>query len=129
MRLFFWRKGKVDKVKKERRRHPRIRLFVKVDYQISDEVSQLNCTSRDISEGGLRFGLFQKIEPGTRLKLKVYLTDKKEPLELLGKAVWTKETPGKDYPYEAGIAFDSLSSVSLTRVKDLVDNIAIEKQE
>ena len=62
MGLFFWRKQGAGK---ERRRHPRVRVFLKIDYQITDEIPRLNCASRDISEGGIRFGLFQKIEPGT----------------------------------------------------------------
>lgn len=129
MGLFFWKKHKRHKSDKERRRHPRIRVFLKIDYQIADDISHLNCSTRDISEGGLRFGLFQKITPGTPLKLKVHLADKKEPLEIVGKAIWAKETPGKNFPYEVGIAFESLPPHSLDQVKQLIDNISIEKQE
>ncbi len=121
MGLFFWRKH-------ERRRHPRIRVFLKLDYQITDDIPRLNCATRDISEGGMRFGLFQKIEPGTLLKLKVYLQDTSEPVDIFGKVTWIKETPGKDFPYEVGIAFDP-QSCPLTKIKNFIQNISVERTE
>ncbi len=128
MGLFFWKKAG-DKAKGERRRHPRIRVFLKIDYQITDEIPRLNCAARDISEGGIRFGLFQKIEPGTQLKLKVYLEETAEPVELLGKVTWAQETPSKDFPYEVGIAFEPHTSSPIEQIKKFIQNISVERRE
>jgi hypothetical protein len=114
---------------RERRRHPRIRVFLKIDYQITDEIPRLNCASRDISAGGIRFGLFQKIDPGTPLRLKVYLEDTAEPVEVAGKVTWAKETPGQDFPFEVGIAFDAFSSSPIDKIKNFIQNISVERQE
>ena len=129
MGLFFWKRAEGDKVKRERRRHPRIRVFLKIDYQMTDEIPRLNCASKDISEGGIRFGLFQRIAPGTPLKLKVYLEDTAEPVEILGKVTWAQETPGQDFPYEVGIAFDPSSSSPVAKIKDFIQNISVERRE
>ena len=128
MRLFFWKKTE-DKVKRERRRHPRIRVFLKIDYQITDEIPRLNCSSRDISEGGIRFGLFQRIENGTPLKLKVYLEYTAVPVELFGKVAWARETPGRDFPYEVGIEFDPAFPSSIATIKEFIQNISVERRE
>ena len=126
MGIFFWRtKG----AKRERRRHPRVRVFLKIDYQITDEIPRLNCASRDISEGGIRFGLFQKITLGTPLKLKIYLEDTAEPAEVVGKVTWAKETPGQDFPYEVGIAFEPHTSSPIAKIKNFIQNISVERQE
>lgn len=129
MGLFFWRKAEGRARGRERRRHPRIRVFLKIDYQITDEIPRLNCASKDISEGGIRFGLFQKIEPGTPLKLKIYLEDTTEPVEVVGKVTWAKETPSQDFPFEVGIAFDSFSSSPIAKIKNFIQNISVERQE
>jgi len=125
MGLFFWRKTEG----RERRRHPRIRVFLKIDYQITDGIPRLNCASRDISEGGIRFGLFQRIEPGTPLKLKIYLEDTAEPVEVVGKVTWAQETQGKDFPFEVGIAFDPRSSSPIGKIKNFIQNISVERPE
>lgn len=127
MGLFFWKKAGDKKV--ERRRHPRIRVFLKIDYQMSDEIPRLNCATRDISESGIRFGLFQKIEPGIPLKLKVYLEDTVEPVEISGKVTWAQETPGKDFPYEVGIAFEPHVTSSIEQIKKFIQNISVEKRD
>lgn len=126
MGIFFWRK---KGAKGERRRHPRVRVFLKIDYQITDEIPRLNCASRDISEGGIRFGLFQRIELGTPLKLKIYLEDTAEPAEVVGKVTWAKETPGQDFPYEVGIAFEPHASSPIAKIKNFIQNISVERQE
>jgi hypothetical protein len=128
MRLFFWKKAE-DKVRRERRRHPRIRVFLKIDYQITDEIPRLNCEARDISEGGIRFGLFQQIASGTPLKLKIYLDNAAEPVDILGKVTWAKETPGKDFPYEVGIVFEPHLSSPIDKIKKFIQNISVERQE
>jgi hypothetical protein len=128
MRLFFWKKAE-NKVKRERRRHPRIRVFLKIDYQITDEIPRLNCAARDISEGGIRFGLFQRIEPGTPLRLKVYLEETAEPVEIFGKVTWAQETPGKDFPYEVGIVFEPHLSSPIDKIKKFIQNISVERRE
>ena len=129
MGLFFWKKADGSRKTSERRRHPRVRVFLKIDYQITDEIPRLNCAARDISEGGIRFGLFQKITPGTPLKLKIYLEDTVEPVDILGKVTWAQETPGKDFPYEVGITFEPEASHPISKIKNFIQNISVERRE
>lgn len=129
MGLFFWKKAGSGGRLRERRRHPRVRVFLKIDYQITDEIPRLNCAARDISEGGIRFGLFQNIAPGTPLKLKIYLEDTAEPVNILGTVTWAKETPGKDFPYEVGITFEPQFLAPISKIKNFIQNISVERQE
>ncbi len=65
----------------------------------------VDCVTRDISEVGMRLNLYQRIKAGTTLKFGIYMKDAPEPDFVFGKLVWERETPGRQYPYEAGVEF------------------------
>ena len=104
----FFQRFKLGSEKKlaEQRRHIRIRSSLRVSYQAGNSPPRSDCRSKNISEGGIRISLYQKLEAGTVLKLCIYFQDLAEPAVIFGKVVWARETPGEEYPCEAGIAFD-----------------------
>ena len=89
----------------ERRRYPRLNDRLRINYQLANDVPHTNCITRDISEGGIRLNLYQKVQTGTVMKLGIDLKDQEEFAWAIGKVVWSRETPTQEYPYEAGIEF------------------------
>ncbi|MFH0827025.1 MAG: PilZ domain-containing protein [Candidatus Omnitrophota bacterium] len=115
--------------KEERRRYLRIKHFIRVNYQIGNDTLRSDCRTTDISEGGIRLNLYQKLTAGTTLKLYIYFQGAMEPILILGKVVSIRYTPDKDYPLDAGIEFDFLDSSSRPRIKNLIRSIINEKNK
>ncbi len=111
----------------ENRRYFRIRDSLKIDYRIATDDLHANCRSADISEGGIRFNCYQKLKSGDTLKLEIYLKDYAEPLFAIGGVVWTKETPRKEYPFEAGIEFSVISPSFRSKIKSHIQRLSIDK--
>jgi Tfp pilus assembly protein PilZ len=129
MRLFPWKQilGRMDRG--QRRRHERISILLRINYEAVNDIPRYNCYSKDISEGGVRFGLYQKLKVVTPLKLQIYLRDPLEPVVTFGKVAWIKETAGKEYPFEVGIEFDAFCTPAISKIKDHIQSILIEKRE
>ena len=127
MRLFNRKKPIGDRKNKERRRYVRISDSLKINYRLAADALRANCRSADISEGGIRFNLYQKLEIGDTLKLEIYLKGSAEPLSAIGMVAWTRETPGKEYPFEAGIEFNVFAHSFLNEIKTHIQSITINK--
>ena len=127
MRIFQRKKPVEDKKTEERRRYSRISNSLRINYQIANDALRSNCRSADISEAGIRFSLYQKLRIGTTLKLGIYLQGSTEPVLAIGTVVWTKETPGKEYPFEAGIEFNVFAHSFLNEIKTHIQSITIDK--
>ena len=51
--------------------------------------------SHDLSEGGIRVESINPLEPGTKLKLSLYLPDRPNPLQVEGVVVWSRKIRGE----------------------------------
>ena len=60
---------------KRKRKFVRISKPFYINYQIANEVLRPGYLSKDISEWGIRFSLYQELQIGTSLKLYIYLED------------------------------------------------------
>lgn len=129
MRLFPWKRILGRMSKGRRRRHERISILLRINYEAGNDIPRYNCYSKDISEGGVRFGLYQKLQVATPLKLQIYLQDPLEPVLAFGRVAWIKETPGKEYPFEVGIKFDEFCAPAISKIKDHIQSILIEKKD
>lgn len=112
----------------ERRKTPRVNSSLTINYQIPNDTLSSTSITQDISEGGIRLHLFQKLTVGGALKLGIYLQDRSEPAWVFGKVVWVKETPGSEYPYEAGIQFSLFDPSFRSRIHSYIQNISSEKK-
>jgi c-di-GMP-binding flagellar brake protein YcgR len=111
----------------ERRRYPRVTNSLRVNYQIANEILHSDCRTQDISEGGIRLSLYQKLATGTTLKLYIYLQDIAEPVLVLGRVAWIRETPGREYPHDAGIEFDFIDPALRVKIRDYIQTISPKK--
>jgi hypothetical protein len=129
MKIFDLIKPLSDKKIWERRKFPRVEDVLRINYQRANDILHSNCLTKDISEGGLRLNLYQKMAIGSVLKLGIYLQDTEEPAWVIGKVAWTRETPGKDYPYEAGIEFYFFGPSFRSRIQDHIQSLTSQKSK
>ena len=125
MGIFNRKKPVEDKRTGERRRFSRMSDSLRINYQIAGKVLCSSCRSKDISEGGVRFGLYQELEIGTTLKLGICLQDLAEPTLLIGTIAWSKETSVKEYPCEAGVEFDIFDPTLRSKIQNHIQAISI----
>ncbi|MFP4477612.1 MAG: PilZ domain-containing protein [Desulfatibacillaceae bacterium] len=114
----------------ERRKYPRISGNISIqitdtfnpetgDYAAADEKTEDGTPSKDISAGGMCFFSASRLEPRTRLNLKIKIEGwaastsrrmslpidvSKVPLMAMGEVVWCRAADGGD-GYEVGVKF------------------------
>lgn len=96
----------------DKRNFPRLSASVEVEYILLEGVSDGKQTfTRNISAGGICLIVYEKIEPGSILSLKLYLPDVKKTIQAQGKVVWSSHfTIGSDQRdrYDLGIEFTEI---------------------
>ena len=112
--------------KKELRKYNRISRSLRVDYQIGIDIPRLDCRAKDISEGGMRLNLNQRLALGTFLKLYIYFQDAKEPVLIWGKVVGSRESPSMEYPFDTGIQFDFIDDSLRSKIQSYMQSISQE---
>lgn len=96
----------------ERRRFKRIPLDAILIYQIQNypedyegNLQKISApTNIDISMGGLKLLIKQKLPKGTFLKINLSLSKSNTPIEVIGKIAWINKAERRDR-YQAGIKF------------------------
>jgi c-di-GMP-binding flagellar brake protein YcgR len=107
----------------ERRRHPRVKLSLTLEYfRIDSSMKQTGRTS-NASEGGLEVYLPEPMEVGDQLKLKVYfsLGDELKSIDAIAEVVWTDLRLGEAWgEYRSGVKFIDISPEDLQTLKDFL---------
>lgn len=94
----------------ERRRYFRVMLPLLVSYTVGDVPPKQEEYTKDISGGGMRIPIKEKLAVGTLLKVQLDLLKDQKVLELEAKVIWVNSVPDDyDYPYEAGVEFINVS--------------------
>lgn len=83
---------------KERRRHVRFKNRLEVDYTV-EKKPRLKGYTVDISEGGLKVLIAEKLGLGSILGLTIALPDNRVPAKIEGEVVWCEE---KDTASDSG---------------------------
>ena len=78
----------------------------------------------DMSRGGMRIFLHQRLREGTRMSCLVFLPGKQEPIDFKARLKWMLPAGVKSYPYEAGIQFNPYGSGSDHNPPALLDEMA-----
>jgi c-di-GMP-binding flagellar brake protein YcgR len=95
-----------------RRKHPRISQTLSVSYSVVKARPPKNFSGKtvDISEGGLKLVLDEKLPSGTCIELQILLPDSAQSSGVMGNVVWTedaldiKDPSGKRFFY-SGVKF------------------------
>ena len=115
---------------KNRRQHPRFTKSLEVVYSIMKRRPSKTAAGKtvDISEGGAKLVLDEKLLPGTAINLKILLPGSSQAIETAGEVVWTedasniKEPSGKRFFY-SGIKFSTVKEPSGNHLLDFIRSL------
>lgn len=114
----------------ERRGSPRALFPCRI--MISSPIRLLVSHTENISDGGIRVMLEEKLGPFTMVGIELYL-DKNKPVKCKGKVAWVKEivNPIEHAPsmYDTGIKFVDLLDFDKLYLKKLVDSFGPQDLE
>ena len=80
----------------ERRSHVRFNKDLEVEYNVEKRPHIKNGRTVDLSKGGMKLLLDEKLPKGAILDLKVYVPEKRRTIEVEGEIVWTNDAEKKD---------------------------------
>lgn len=111
----------------EKRKYPRLSMNVRVDWEKKDGKTVKDGggsgITKNISEGGICLIVYDKVEVGHALRLKIELPTKKT-IESVGKIVWVKEFEivGKpnEMRYDIGIEFSEIEPRDRNEIKSFI---------
>jgi c-di-GMP-binding flagellar brake protein YcgR len=110
----------------ERRRHPRIRFELPLDYSLVDSGETYGGIVGDASEGGLLVYLREPIEIGTVLKIEILFVRGLElnTIKAITKAVWSDLAAQKVWgEYRYGLEFQSFQEGDLQKLETLLKEV------
>jgi c-di-GMP-binding flagellar brake protein YcgR len=96
-----------------RRQHIRISKSLDIRYWIIKDILHYGSRSVDVSNGGIRFPVIQRLEPGTVLGLEIHLQDITRPIEATAEVVWQELRRHEKYPYEVGVKFIKIAHMDI----------------
>ncbi|MEA3329075.1 MAG: PilZ domain-containing protein [Candidatus Omnitrophota bacterium] len=109
----------------ERRKFVRLDASIKISYRVLKK-SELpsRVLSRDISGGGIKFPVEEKLKKGAGLDLEIEIPDGQEPIKALGQVVWIKKSTfrrskGMNY-FEIGVKFVEIKPFNRNRISKFV---------
>ena len=116
---------KLGTPKVERRKHPRLKVNLPIEYRRVefDAVDQFTGRVLNISEGGLEIHFSESMEVGQQLTLKLFCSTEPEPNTIGGLAeiVWAEFIPGGEWgDYRYGVKFVELSPDEGKKLKDFI---------
>ena len=107
----------------ERRKHPRVKISLTLEYfRIDSSLKQTGRTS-NASEGGLEIYVTEQMEVGDQLKLKVFFSsgDELKSIDVVAEVVWTDLRLGEAWgEYRSGVKFIEISPEDLQTLKDFL---------
>ncbi|MCP4653366.1 MAG: PilZ domain-containing protein [Candidatus Omnitrophica bacterium] len=113
-----------------RREHSRVSFPCKI--MISSPVRLLVSHTENLSEGGMRVVLEEKLSPYTMVGIEVFF-EKNKPIKCKGKIAWVKEmvNPIAKTPtmFETGIKFIELNDCDKEYIKKLIKAITPEQKD
>jgi c-di-GMP-binding flagellar brake protein YcgR len=107
----------------ERRRHPRVKISLTLEYCRIDSSTKQTGRTSDASEGGLEVYLPEQMEVGDQLKLKVFFSsgDELKSVDARAEVVWTDLRLGEAWgEYRSGVKFIDISPEDLQTLKDFL---------
>ena len=109
----------------ERRKYPRFKINLPLDYYRVDTTSGQAGRTENASEGGLEIYFPEKMQIGERLKLRLFFSSSKEDLkaiEVLAEVVWLDILAG-DGEYRSGVKFVDIAAEDVTKLKDFLESL------
>ncbi|MDO8602694.1 MAG: PilZ domain-containing protein [Candidatus Omnitrophota bacterium] len=108
----------------ENRKFVRIEWPVIIKYKTIEEPHiQDHIVSKDISEGGARFIVYERLMKGTRLDIQLEVPFDSLPIFAKGEVAWIKKAGDEDSKaFEIGVVFTNVDSKEQKRLKMYIES-------
>jgi c-di-GMP-binding flagellar brake protein YcgR len=95
---------------REKRRFIRFYIALKVAYIVQrDPKAEKLGTTKDVSAAGMQLLTSDKLEPGDKVDLKIFVPDALNPAHLKGIVIWSRDMePARTHTYSTGIDFGKI---------------------
>ena len=111
----------------ERREHSRFEEDLEVEYRVEKKPRPYKGRTANISKGGMKLLMDEKLSIGTVLDLKIYIPKKKGTVEVGAQVVWTKDVDEKDPSgkrlFHSGIKFIGIKEPSDTYFSEYISSL------
>ena len=104
---------------RERRKFVRIPENLPISYKLMPSIKTEEIITQDISQGGLRFFVYEFVPKNNFLKIRITLKKIYFSFEALVRVVWIKEQPLAER-YEVGVEFINMPKETAERLIDYI---------
>ena len=115
----------------ERREHSRFKKGLEIDYRIKKKPHFKSGKTVNISKGGMKLLLDEKLPEGTPMDIKLYIPEKNRVVEVEAEVVWTKDAEEKNLSdkrfFHSGIKFIAIKEPSGLHLSDYICSLEIKK--
>lgn len=117
----------------DRREHKRFEKDLEIEYSIEKKARLNNGRTVNISKGGMKVLIDEKLSKGDIMDLKVFIHEKRKVVEIEAQVVWTKDSDysdssGKRYFY-SGLKFMALKEPSNIRFLDYINSLETKESK
>ena len=113
----------------ERREHKRFADGVVVEYGVEKKPHLKGGKVINMSKGGMKLLLDEKLPPGAIMDLKIYMPQKKNAAEVEAQVVWTKDTDNSDPSgkrlFHSGVKFIAIKDSADVHIADYLNSCEI----
>jgi len=109
----------------EKRKYIRIEAPVVVTYKLGGKgVASRKTVTKDFSEGGIRFPVYEKLKIGTAIELYIETPFDTMPIAAAGQIVWTSALSTKEGReiYDVGVKFTKMQTFDKKRMAQTARN-------
>jgi c-di-GMP-binding flagellar brake protein YcgR len=107
----------------EQRQYPRINKTAIVRFRLSGSHLGMSSKSEDVSAGGMRLSVLQRLDLGMSLDLNFKLDDFGESIAAKAKVVWQSTKDNAYYPFVVGLKFFKINPADSKRIHDYVNKM------
>ena len=111
----------------ERRAHTRFNKDLEVEYSVEKKPLLKSSGTVNLSKGGIKLLLDEKLPKGVILDLKLLLPEKKRTVEIEAEVVWTNDADEKDLSgkrfFHSGLKFIAIKEPSGTHFSQYITHI------
>ena len=111
----------------ERRKYPRFKVNLPLDYYRLGKPANQNAKARDISQGGLNIYFPEELEVGEQLRLRLFFATPESDLESIvatAEVAWVAMLSGNG-EYQSGVKLVDIRSEDLTKLKTFLATLAV----
>lgn len=116
----------------EKREFPRGNFFCKITAIFGERLLVFNSYTENISEGGLKVFLEEKLHVSTIVDLELFLVENEPPIKCKGELVWVNEIISKETEreplFDTGIKFSEIAPQDKKKINEMVKKMILMKK-